>query len=1205
VRFLAELKRRHVIRMAGLYLVSAWLVVQVAATLLPVFQAPEWVMRLLVWLLIAGFVPALVLSWFYQLTQRGLERESSAPEVAKTTSLNRRSSDRTRLLDERSIAVLPVQNIAEAGAGAAIAEGLHDDLLTQLAKVRALHVISRTSVNEYRDSHKSVQQIAGELNVATLLECGLQQAQDRIRINVKLIDARRDRVLWTESYDRALAGDSLLEVQSDIVQRIALALRAQLLPEEAAALARNLTQNTEALDAYRQARHWVTQFNGDSFVKAAPLIDRALALDPNFAAAYCLRARNMISKYWFSAPDAALLQEAKTALDQARALGPDMPELHLAEGYYCYYGYRQYELALASCELALRAAPNDAELHRLSGFIARRQGRWVESASALELAYSLDPRNALGRCELALTLLRMRDFEHAQEHADYTIALEPNWGFGRVAKAILLVERDRDYSGALALLQLADPGNSQPAYRRWWLLNALGRFSEALAVADFSPYARDRNYCWPASLTKGLSWLYAGEQISANASLQLAVQELQTRIAQEPDYEPAYIALCLAYGALKMPADIKRLEATVNAAGARDALKQDELRYLLASSYALAGENATALRMLQEQIAGPHHNGLAHIAKEPAFAALRASKPYQRWIKAVGKREGQSARGSDAPHSSFDRWLLAGLAAIAIAVSLRLLPSLDSKDEINPRAKTPALSAADSLDQQGSTAAAKQVAAQAAPDAAPAAPAALGKSIAVLPFANLSNSVDTAYFAEGLSEELLNALLRIPEIRVAGRASSFQFKQANPDLQEVGNKLKVAYVLEGSVRRSEARARITARLTRIADGAQLWSHSYDREINDVLDVQIDIATRVTEALDVLLDDATRARVQQLGMTNIDAFIAFQKGRKLYSDAHDPARSDNLIETLKRANVEFARTLELEPSFGPAYYLSTDLYHHQMMSDELSDVERQRAIADNKRELDLAARYSFDSVERTLVQVDAQLASNNWTGLDRIMTEAVQQQGHRQSNWLPIAAIFGLARQRFEAPEDLIARDPLSALGYYNLALAANWAELPDRALDAVQRGNAQMGGSPGLTLQGVRAALYLGNKTLARTWQERIPLHTANGAMARLLIAYADQEPIAKIEAELQAVRVPGWNPELWIVVDQLEDALLGRQEQSDIRARRLDQQPGGPLRLANLVRECQCGVPFSLDAAPNFDARLRESKLAWPPPNLLKKIRM
>ena len=1162
--------------MAGVYLVGAWLVVQVAATLLPVFSAPDWVMKLVVGLLTVAFLPAMAIAWWYELTPRGLELDSA------DQGWKRRRSDRPPA-PPNSVAVLPLKTGAGGEDVERFADGLHDDLLTQLARIRSLKVISRTSMQEYCDTRKNLREIAAELGVANVVEGGVQQQRSHVRLNVQLIDARSDTHLWAESFDREIDDDDLFEMQSEIALSIANALHAQLLPEDAEALNRRMTSDAGAWRAYRAALRLVDRADVGDFDRAALLIDEALARDPNFAAAWALRARNAIARYWFGKPDDVQRRASRIALDKAQAMDANAPEVLVAEGYYHYWGFRDYARALAATSKALDLRPNDPDVLRLQAFVLRRTGDFAAASDALKRALEFDPRSAFGHIELALTLIRLRRFAEAEEHADRGLALDPMWAFGRMARALVLIERDGDLAAALEFMVVPDAGNSQPAFRRWWLLNALGRFDEALAQADFGRYASDRSYCWPASLMRGLTLTYAGRD--ATAQLRAALVEIEALREQEPDYEPALGALCLAHGALGDAAAARAAAAPFERFAERDAVQLDEARYLVACALALAGEVGPVLTRLDAQLVGPHYNGLAHIEHEPAFAQLRNSSAYARWLLV---QQGPLARARSGLRP-IDRWLLVGtFAGVAILGARTWWPEA-------PRA---APTTAAFKGEAASLPSPKHT--QAQPELPVAASA---KSIAVLPFVNLSDANDVAYFGDGLSEEIMNSLMRIDGIDVAGRASAFQFKNQNLRLSEIGARLNVRYVLQGSVRRENKRARITAKLVRASDGLHVWSQAYDRQLDDVLDVQLDIADRVVAALDVLLDEGARERMRSIGIRNVDAFIAFQKGRALYAAAHDPARSDNLIATLREANQEFARVIELDPGFAPAYYLSTDLHNHLVMADDISPEERKKAVAMAIRDLRLASRNSFDADEKLLIEVDRQLASDDWRGLGERMAQAVERQRHRQSNWLPLAATFGFGPQRLVHTEQVIIRDPLSSLSYFNAASSANWANNPRRALEIVELASKAIGGSPTITLQGLRAALRLGDLQRAHALLAKLDAQSANGIMGKLLMTHAQGGDVVALAREAREKRKPGWNPEVWVAVDFLAGVLSGDLTDNNRRAAQIDLQPGGALRLTSLANVCQCGAPFDIAATPNFAQRLIEAQLPWPPLDLLQPI--
>ncbi|MEO8044697.1 MAG: hypothetical protein ABI674_07300, partial [Spartobacteria bacterium] len=301
----------------------------------------------------------------------------------------------------------------------------------------------------------------------------------------------------------------------------------------------------------------------------------------------------------------------------------------------------------------------------------------------------------------------------------------------------------------------------------------------------------------------------------------------------------------------------------------------------------------------------------------------------------------------------------------------------------------------------------KKSATFATPPVSAGAAATPARSIAVLPFVNMTAEKENEFFADGLSEEILNSLARIDGMQVVGRTSSFQFKGKTDDLRTIGQKLGAATVLEGSVRGVGERARITAQLIRTSDGIHLWSEAYDRTLTDTLAVQVDIAEKVAGVLNVVLDDQQRARMRAEGVKNVDAFIAYQKGLKLYADAHDATKSESVVVGLRRANQEFDRAVEIEPGFAQAYFAAADLYDHILLADDQSQPEKLAAQQGALHYYGLAAANSHDEQQRLLTLADRQLVSDDWHGLAANIEAALKYPGCSAPDWLPVfASVFG-------------------------------------------------------------------------------------------------------------------------------------------------------------------------------------------------------
>lgn len=481
MRFLAELKRRNVFRMAGLYLVSAWLVVQVAETLLPIFHTPDWVLQSIVVLLALGLVPALIVSWIYELTPEGLRREDelggaadpgyrgperrlrriadqALPAVHPDPYQRKRQQDRLIMgllllavgyfvvdkfwwgrstpamvaesvapallgpagtaaqISANLIAVLPFRNRSVLPEDAFLAEGLHDDLLTQLAKVSGLQVISRTSMMRYADSRLSVPEIARELGAAVVVEGGVQRSGDRVLITVQLIKGATDVHLWAERYDRQLSTGTIFAIQAEIAQAVAAATSSALSEAEASALATGSTQNLKAYEAFLQAKLLSANdlATPERFASALVQYDRAIALDPDFAEAHARKARIQFALYWYGYADESMREAAKATTARAIALAPDDIETWMAQAYLHYWGELDYERAEAMLGRVIARVPGHAEAWYARGLVARRDGRFQDTIEAFRRSLEFDPANTDTLLELSNTLLTLGEFEASE-----------------------------------------------------------------------------------------------------------------------------------------------------------------------------------------------------------------------------------------------------------------------------------------------------------------------------------------------------------------------------------------------------------------------------------------------------------------------------------------------------------------------------------------------------------------------------------------------------------------------------------------------------------------------------------------------------------------------------------------------------------------------------------------------------------------------
>lgn len=471
--FLRELRRRRVFRVAVVYGVVAWLLVQVAHTTFPYLGIPAWSITLVIVLALVGFPLAVVLAWAFEMTPQGVRREGLAdPEaddglagdadgVEDGAGAPSADSSRPRALAylgvgvfvtlvgvaaavlylpgsrgpaageeaviglpwEASIAVLPFANLSGDPATDPFVSGLHHDLLGQLSKIAGLaKVIPRTSVMAYAGTSKRIPEIASELGVATVLEAGVQRVGDRVRIHALLVEGSTERQLWAGSYERELTVEELFDIQSDIARRIARELAAELTPGEERRIRELPTENLEAYDLYlRAVVHGERWADAGEQLTAIGLLEQAVELDPEFAQAWAKLSvwRNFLA--WArDMPERA--PGAKEALDRAVALEPDGVETLNALAEY-HYRLREYEQALRYFDEVDRLQPN--RTYGARAMITRRLGDWEEAAALMERQIDHDPRAYENRNALGTYHLRMRRFDDARRAVDHAISIMP------------------------------------------------------------------------------------------------------------------------------------------------------------------------------------------------------------------------------------------------------------------------------------------------------------------------------------------------------------------------------------------------------------------------------------------------------------------------------------------------------------------------------------------------------------------------------------------------------------------------------------------------------------------------------------------------------------------------------------------------------------------------------------------------------------
>ena len=496
--FLDELKRRNVIRMAGLYFVGAWLLIQVASTMLPVFDVPGWVLRGLIIILALAFIPALIFSWVFELTPQGLKRdedvtpeESIAPQTARRMNrmitavlvlalgyfvvdkfvlAPRREAAKSQtapganesqsIANAKSIAVLPFDNLSRDPDNAFFAEGVQDEILTRLAKVADLKVISRTSTQRFKSAPSDLREIAKQLGVMNILEGSVQRSNDQVRINVQLINAVTDAHLWAEIYDRKLT--DLFIVESEVAKTIADTLRAKLTGSEMTAMSSQPTEDPVAHDSFVQGRHFLALRRDDNLPRAIEFFHQAIARDPNYAAAYAglSEAYILLPRYTGAYPSETRPQSRVAAL-KALELNPNLAEAHNALAKIALDYDVDFAEAAREFKRAIELNPNYAGAHHWFSGALESLGQFDEALAESKLGTELDPFSAVNLVDQGRIYGSARRFQEARAVFEKALAIDPafsyaHWHYGE------MLQVSGDLKGAAAEYAKARTASNSP-----------------------------------------------------------------------------------------------------------------------------------------------------------------------------------------------------------------------------------------------------------------------------------------------------------------------------------------------------------------------------------------------------------------------------------------------------------------------------------------------------------------------------------------------------------------------------------------------------------------------------------------------------------------------------------------------------------------------------------------------------------------------
>jgi TolB-like protein/class 3 adenylate cyclase/Tfp pilus assembly protein PilF len=554
-------------------------------------------------------------------------------------------------IPEKSIAVLPFMNLSDEKENAYFADGVQDEILTDLAKVADLKVISRTSVMQYKNAAtRNLRDIAQQLGVAHVLEGSVQRAGGRVRVNAQLIDARTDSHLWAERYDRDLT--DVFAIQSEIAKTIVDQLQAKISPSEKAAIEKAPTTDLAAFDLYERAKAlWadVTDplHRKKKLPQAVQLLDKATARDPQFLLAWCLLSRVHGALYWTGDDHTpGRLDLANVAVQTALRLQPDAGEAHLALANYYYFGFRDYARARSELAIARSTLPNDAEVFLYTGLIDRREGHWEETTRNMERALELDPRNLFTLQQLATwTHCPQRRYEDAIRTYDRALTIVPGDPFTRIYRAEVALDWRADiepYQTTLRSLIAENPRIApdvdHPDY-------ALCERTAAAAARVLTNYPRDgvaTDYgvnC-PHAYWEGVVARWQGDSVKAYKAFITARKELEKILEKQPDFAGGLSLLGVVDAGLGRKEEALRegRRACQLLPISKDAIAGAIYAVNLAQIYSWTGEKDRAIEQIAAVERGPNELSYGLLKLHPYWDSLRGDPRFEKIVAALAPK---------------------------------------------------------------------------------------------------------------------------------------------------------------------------------------------------------------------------------------------------------------------------------------------------------------------------------------------------------------------------------------------------------------------------------------------------------------------------------------------------------------------------------------------------------------------------------------
>jgi serine/threonine-protein kinase len=559
------------------------------------------------------------------------------------------ASKGTVLIPEKSIAILPFENLSDQKEDAYFADGVQDEILTALAKIADLKVISRTSTMQYKTpAERNVREIANALGVAHVLEGTVQRAGGRVRVSAQLIDARTDSQLWAERYDRDAA--DVFAIESEIAGKIVAQLQAKISPSEKAAIEKPSTTDLAAYELYLRSQELFADTTNaiharEKLPQAAKLLDEAVARDPHFLQAWCLLSR-VHSVAYFRGHDhtQARLGLAKAALDAALRLQPDAGEAHLALAIYYYSGFRDYGRARSELVIARRALPNSADVFRYTGMIDRREGHWGEATRNLERALELDPRNFFTLQQLALAYGWQHRYDDLARIYDRALTIVPADPNTRILRALIALNWRADikpFQTTLATLIAENPNVAPdvdvPLY-------AMCERTAAAATRTLTNYPQEgvakNGVNYPFAYWQGAVARCQGDSAKARTPFAAARKEAEKTVERQPDFAAALSLLGM------IDAGLERKEEAIREGRracellpiSRDAIDGTDLAINLAQIYAWTGEKDRAIEQIAAVERVPNTLSYGLLKLHPYWDPLRGDPRFEKIVASLAPK---------------------------------------------------------------------------------------------------------------------------------------------------------------------------------------------------------------------------------------------------------------------------------------------------------------------------------------------------------------------------------------------------------------------------------------------------------------------------------------------------------------------------------------------------------------------------------------